>query len=318
MAKFKTLKSKPLSLPQLNKRRFVLSVGDEGAILTYMDGSRVLRRLFAFAPNPQEIVPFRELLSSDTKSPVFVLLDVMDQSYVPQSLPPVSSLGLHKLIEKRLARDFAAEDIKGALPIGRSEDGRKDWHFLFISVPNIPPTSGWIEFLTGLENRVRGIYLLPIEARGFINDLHAAAFGKAGGERKPAEWQILVSHNKVGGFRQVVLRNGKLVFTRLTQPIGEAIPGVIAGNIEQEVSNTLEYLKRLAFTDGATLDIYLIVADAIKEALATGSLQKYHVYAFSPHEVAGMLGLSGAAEPGDSFGDVVIAAVFGRTLRKRL
>jgi hypothetical protein len=46
----------------------------------------------------------------------------------------------------------------------------------------------------------------------------------------------------------VILKDGRIIFTRLTQPVGELMTDVIAGNIEQEMASTVEYMKRLSFS----------------------------------------------------------------------
>ncbi len=64
-----------------------------------------------------------------------------------------------------------------------------------------------------LPNRFLGVYLVPVEAQDFIT----AISGALPAEKDPAQLQILVTHNKVSGYRQVVLKDGVLIFTRLTQ-----------------------------------------------------------------------------------------------------
>ncbi|MBN8531142.1 MAG: hypothetical protein J0L97_04690 [Alphaproteobacteria bacterium] len=303
-----------VSFDRFSSRKFILSVGDEGAILIYMQGARVLRRLYAPGPQPQDRKILEDQLRADPKAPITVLMDVMDQSYIQQSLPPVSSLGVGKLIQRRLERDFPPEDVKGAITLGRSKEGRKDWNFLFVSLANLPPASEWLEYVMGLPNRLAGIHMLPVESQAIIARFHQKLHQK----QKPPEWQILVSHNKVGGFRQVVVRDGKLVFTRLAQPIGESIPEVIAGNIEQEIQNTTEYLKRLGFKEDSQCTAYILVSEDIKQVIETGSMRATEVNIFTPYEAATMLGLSQAAQEQDHFGDVVLAAAFGSKGRPRL
>lgn len=306
---------------ELPKRYFVLTIGDDGAILIYMEGRRVLRRLYSPGPEPQDVQIFLELFSADPQAPLYILADVMDQSYSPQSLPPVSALSISKLIQKRLERDLAPDDIKGAIPIGRSEEGRKDWHYLFISIPNIPPLTQWLELVAELPNRLLGIHLVPVEGQNFIAGMRSLNVGEDNttSDSEVAEWELMVSHNKVGGFRQIVLRNGTLIFTRLTQPVGEALPDVIAGNVEQEISNTVEYLKRLAYNEQSTFDITVIVSQEIKEVITPSNLPNCRqVRIFTPHEVAVGLKLQQATEEGDHFGDVVMAASFCTSKKKVL
>lgn len=106
--------------------RFVLFMGDDGVILILIQGGKVVRRMYAASPEQEHVAPFLELMDANPKAPVYVLVDVIDQSYVRHTLPPVSPLGVNKLVNRRLERDFAPEDINGALPLGREKSGRKE------------------------------------------------------------------------------------------------------------------------------------------------------------------------------------------------
>lgn len=303
--------------------KFILNVGDEGGILTYMQGKAVMRRLFAPTANYSDTKAFVDLLQSDPKAPVYMLADVMDQSYVQHSLPPVSSLSINNLIKRKMERDFAPDDLKGALQIGREKEGRRDWKYLFVTLSNSPQLQSWVDMLLEQPNYFVGIYLLPVEAESFIQRLQDGVLGRRPKKKKGkdegepfSEWQLLVAHNKVGGFRQVVLRGGKLIFARLAQPIGDNQPEVIAGNIEQEISVTIEYLKRLGYTDEQGMDVYIVASDHIKSAIDPKNIRVASVHALSPHETALKLGMDQVTEPNDQFADVVIAAAFA-TARKR-
>ncbi|MCH2546091.1 MAG: hypothetical protein MK052_00570 [Alphaproteobacteria bacterium] len=311
------------------KGKFILSIGDEGGILTYVQGKAVIRRLFAPTPNYSDTKAILELLQSDPKASISMLIDVMDQSYVQQSLPPVSSLSINNLIKRKMERDFAAEDLKGALRIGREKEGRKDWKYLFVTLSKSPQLEAWLDMVIELPNRFEGIYLLPVEAESFMHRIRDGLSG--GGKKKkkknkkeaaPAEvvskWQLLVAHNKVGGFRQVVLKNGKLIFARLAQPIGDNQPEVIAGNIEQEISVTTEYLKRLGYSDDQGMDVYVITSEAIKASIDSNNINATSAHIFSPHEAAQTIGLTDATEANDQFADVLLAAAFATAKKHAL
>src|SRR5262249_17247692 len=145
------------------------------------------------------------------KVPLYILADVLDQQYVRQSFPPVSSFSVGGLVKRRLERDFQAEDMKGSLPLGRDKEGRREWNYLLISLANTPLMQQWLALIVELPNEFRGVYLTPVEGQNYIPVLK-----KYMPEQAPAQpWQLLVSHNKISGFRQIVLRDGKLVFTRV-------------------------------------------------------------------------------------------------------
>lgn len=303
--------------------KFILSVGDEGAILTYMQGKAVVRRLYAPTASYSDTKHFLELLQSDAKAPVSMLVDMMDQSYVQHTLPPVSPLTINNLIKRKMERDFAAEDLKGALKIGREKEGRRDWKYLFVTLSHSPQLQSWLELVMEQPNQFSGIYLLPVEAENFILRMQEAVMGKPKKKKKGelqeegSKWQLLVAHNKVGGFRQVVLRNGKLIFARLAQPIGDNQPEVIAGNIEQEISVTIEYLKRLGYSDEQGMDVYVVTSEFIKSSIDTSNIHAASANVYTPHEAALHLGLEQITEPNDQFADVLMSAAFA-TSKKHL
>ncbi len=299
------------------KANFVLFVGDEGAILTYTSGLHVQRRLFAPTPSPEHTENLRALLDTDANAPIYLLLDSMDQAYQRHSLPPVASVSLNKIVRRRLHRDFAADDIKGALQIGREEGGRRDWNYLLVAVSSTGAVAQWMDLCLDRDNPFKGIYLSPVESETFIARMTqtlgsateiAPETGKSKKRSKTEAtypWQLLVSHHKVGGFRLVVLHKGRLAFTRLAQPIGETTPEVVAGNVEHEVLNTIEYMKRLGYQEGQPLQVLVLVAPDIKQQLDQTTMPAQDVHFFTPYEAAGLLGLQAVAQPEDHYADVL-------------
>ncbi len=286
--------------------RFVLFVGDEGTILLYMRENVVVSRQFVPDASEQNLAELRVSLDKDPKAPFSMAIDSLDQSYVQQSLPPVSPMSVKKLINRRLERDFGPEDIKGAVLLGRDEGGRKDWNFLMVSVERSRQISMWLDFVFSLPNRFTGIYLVSVETEIILRNIERAkGIGKAGTGSK---WKFFISHNKVGGFRQVILHKGRIIFTRMAQPIGEATPEVLAGNIEQEMQSTMEYMKRLSYDPADGLDITIIAANALKPVIDKNKFKSNSFNIMTPYEVAQLLGIEGATQPTDQFGDVILAA----------
>lgn len=290
----------------LNGARFVLFIGDEGSILLYLRDNMVISRQFVPDASEQNLDELRATLNKDTKAPFSISIDSLDQSYVQQTLPPVSSMSVKKLINRRLERDFGPNDIKGAILLGRDEGGRKDWNFLMVSVERSRQISLWLDFAFSLPNRFAGIFVVSVETELVLRDIERAmGVGKAG---TGAKWKFFISHNKVGGFRQVVLQNGRIIFTRMAQPIGESTPEVLAGNIEQEMQSTMEYMKRLSYDPSQGLDILIIAASSLKPVIDKSKFKYTSFNVMAPYEVAQLLGIQGATQPSDQFGDVILAA----------
>lgn len=294
-------------------KQFVLLIGDEGAILVFMEGRKVVRRLFAPTPQPSSTEALVQLMQANASVPLSILVDNIDQQFVRQSFPPVSALSVGGLVKRRLERDFQAEDLKGYLPVGRDKTGRKEWHFLLIALAKTAMLRDWIDLIVEMPNELKGLYLVPVEATVYISTLHSAM-----GHTVEKPWQLMVTHNKVSGFRQVVTRDDKLVFTRVTQAIDDAIPAVIAGNIEQEIINTIEYLRRLGFQDNNGLDITVIASADVNEVLDLRRFQSATTHSYTPLEVSDALGMEQAALSADRFGDVVMACAFMLTKKRVL
>ncbi len=308
-------KAKPSRVPRISgkAKRFVLLVGDEGAILVFMQGGKVVRRLFAQSPQPIHTEAMLELLRTNASIPVYVLMDVLDQQYVAHTFPPVSALSLGGLVKRRLDRDFQPEDIKGALQLGRDKTGRKEWRYLLVSLARTPLVAEWVDAVLELPNEVKGVYLVPIESINYLRMLRAQESPDTA-----LPWQMLISYNKVSGVRQVVANEGRLVFTRVSQVIDDAVPAVIAGNIEQDIINTMEYLKRLGFQDSSQMDAYVITAQDVVESLDLRRFAFGGAHALAPVDVAEHLKLEQAALSVDRFGDVVMASAFGVTKKHNL
>ena len=225
------------------KDQFVLSVGDEGAIFCYFADGKLNNKFYIDSPASPDIKLIEKLLDTYKSTPVYLLVDVIEQNYSQQVLPPVSSFGIRQQVSRRIKRDFQPNDFTNVFFLNRSKEGRKDWNFLFISLANSDPFAKWLEIVLNHENPFMGVYLLPLESTKLIEDIDNKIL-----EAPSGEWELLVLHNKVGGFRIVAFKNGKLIFTRLAQNlIGDNIPEIIVGNMEQEISNTVEYLRRLTF-----------------------------------------------------------------------
>ncbi len=308
-------KSKPGDLSQKGggKSKFVLLIGDEGSILVYIQGTKVIRRLFALSPQLDHTSAIRDLLSAHPSVPLYILADVIDQQYIRHNFPPVSAISVSKLVKRRIERDFQPEDITGFMRLGRDSTGRKEWQYLLIALGNTPLIQQWVDLLVELPNELKGIFLSPVEAQSYIPQLHAAVT-----DEKPLPWQLLVSHHKVSGFRQIVLKNGKLVFTRVTQAIDDSVSAVIAGNIEQEIINTLEYLRRLGFNENNSIEMLVIASQDVKETLDLRRFSAGQSYVLTPLEISDALGFEQAALSADRFGDVVMAAAFAHSKKQHL
>lgn len=294
------------------KGQIVISLGDDGAILTCFENNLLIKRLFVSGPFSAE---FTELVEAYPTYPIYILLDTIDQNYVFSNFPALRSGNLMKMVNRKITNEFDPSDINSYLCLGKDEESvRKDLKYVFISIRNSSPLSDWLGCLQDLPNKFLGIYLCPIESEGFIEKLEKK-FPKEMGEGHKSKWRILISHDRVGGFRQVVYKDGKIIFTRISQAGNIQSPDYIGVNISQEAANTLEYIRRIGFVDNS-LVIYVVCMKEAFQFIEIPGVEPEDVSFVTPFDAAQELSLKSAALEGDKFGDVVFASYFLQSKKK--
>lgn len=290
--------------------RFILTIGDEGAILMHVKRGTVEGRWFAADPSPQHVEVFERAVTANQRVPILILLDTMDQTYVQQSLPPVSKMSVKGLVKRRLKREFGNIELKSSYFMGRDKNSR-EWNYMLFAFEQPDYLKEWLGWVASQPNQCLGIRSLLLELPPIIERLYAAMPKTHEGGH---EWKFLVTHNKVSGFRQVVLRNGKMMFTRLGQSLTGG-PDVEAGLIEQEVSSTLEYLKRMGLKGPEHLALTILVGQEIKPLIDPEKIRVDATQVLTPHEAAVILSIPDTAQANDRFGDIVLGVATSQ-LRK--
>jgi hypothetical protein len=296
-------------------KKFVLLIGEEGAILTLYAGKTLKTRIFASLTNAEDIVNIKATLKKNPKISISILVDVIDQTYTMQSLPAVSSLTINNLVKKKLSRSFSENDLTGAIFIDKNKDGRADWNYLFISTPFSGPLLDWVNILITEQNKINGIFLLPIEGQNIIKQLDNI-FSELVTKKPKAlnsdinNWKILFLHNKISGFRQITFKNDKIAFTRQISINNDETPDFIAGTLDQEVKNSYEYLKRLSTNEQDKISICIMVSKEIKLSLKKIKLVIADATIVTPYEAANTLGFENAVSEEDKFCDILISGIF--------
>lgn len=302
---------------------FVIISG-ESAIFSLNDGTSVKSRAYCASADHYAKSNAPELFSKYPNARISILLDTPDQNFTHQQMPGVSSMSISKLVNKRLARDYPEDDFKGAICCGREKTGRKDWRYLYVHAPKTPEIEVWLKYFEKLSNPFVGIFLLPLEARCMIQSLNKVLEKdrksknqkskekiKDVTEDKPSDvWTFLSLTQKSGGIRQVVLKGENVYFTRFVRFPQNAVPDVIAGVIEQEIVNTIDYLRRLSFHENDAARAIIIASNEIKAAIGAKDIAGMKSIAFSPYEFSVKIGMSGACRLDDKYADILSAVTF--------
>lgn len=298
----KSIKSVKLS----KKNQYVLTVGDEGAILVHFDGKGVEGRWFAANASDDNTEVLSKALAANPKAPLTIVLDIMDQHYSQQTLPPVNKMSVGGLLKRRASREFGRSmELQGNYLLSRSDS--KEWNYMLFAIEIGEHVQAWFDWALTVSNPSNGIRVLSLEVGSLIGQLaksQASTFLEE--QQAQKEWQYFVTYNKVSGVRQVILRNGQMIFTRLGQPL-EGDAQTEAGAIEQEIISTVEYLKRIGLKTIHDLQLYVVVAEDIMEVIDEKRMGVEACMLLSPHRVCNILGWDNVAQPQDRFGDVMLS-----------
>ncbi len=295
--------------------RYVLIIGNAGAVLSYVAGGRVLGKWTITDFGDAAVERLTNAIEERHRVPVIVLIDMLEQSYRRTAIPPVGPVARGRVIKRRLNIDYPSDEIKAALPLGERIGSRGDPVYLFVALPSSPELENWIAFLHSIRNPIASLAMLPIESASLADALARAITrpdagkglkGKKGETGEKGKWTLLISHQQTGGFRQIVVRRGRLAMTRLTPDPSEG--SETAGIIAQELSSTLSYLTRLGYTESDGLDVIVIGPRSLRETLDRGLLPVRSVTMLTPTEAGALIELTNVVDPAGDFGELLYSA----------
>lgn len=287
-------------------KRFVLLIGDAGAVAARLSGNNVEAYQFLSGAIEENINQAKLFLSEHPKYPLVVLFDVLGQAYRRDRLPPVNLLDRQKILTRKLETLFPGSELKGGLRLGASEGDIRGFDYLFAAVTPAPDITAWRELLEQIDNPISDVRLLPVESVKLLQLLAGAA---SNGDNGSNPWKILISQHRTGGFRQIVTRDHRLVIARMTSGfINIDAPDEIAGLLQREIGATIDYITRLGFDRAMGLDAYFIGRSDISAALDRAQLPVRRLQAFTPAEAETRMGVTGARDDSGHFADLLHAA----------
>lgn len=283
-------------------KKFVLSIGDEAAVLCLFSGARLVNAWVA-APDPKDgAADVLDALATAKTAPVFVLIDAFEQVFREEKVPKVNFLDQKKVIDRHLQIAFPGNNLQAAVSHGADPQGNR--FFLFCSVPPTEQVRGWLKALEGAKRAPRGVHMLPLESLDMLDRLTPPA------AQKGVRWRILFTFNMTGGLRQIVSKQGRIMVTRLTPPPPPDSNIDPVQIVERDFQQTLAYVKRMGYQKGDNLDVVVLAEEPVATAIRERGWEAHSVTVVSPHEVGAQLGLGRIGQPGQPYADVVHALWF--------
>ena len=98
-------------------RRYVLIIGNAGAVLSYIVSGQVHARWSVSSADAESLRTIAEALNKRRGAPLTVLFDILEQSYRREAIPPVGVMDRSKVLKRRLTIAYPNFDIKAALAL---------------------------------------------------------------------------------------------------------------------------------------------------------------------------------------------------------
>lgn len=274
-----------------SRSQFILMIGDAGVLCVPYNIPEIAEAQFAAHGDNPASHDIIEHLKQHRKYPVILLADMLAQDYRQETLPRLNLLDRPKLIERRMKQAFPQARLTACMPIPSSRT-----QVIMAGLHDDSPLFDWLDKLKLHHPRIG---LLPLECAGLAMTILPDA---------KDSWAMIISHQRTGGFRQIVTYKGQLIFTRLTAPLpADSPPEDMANILQRDVKASLGYLGRLGLSDSSQLRVAFILPDIVHEAMEVIELPVHSLTLISPHKIAAHLHLPFVPKAQDGYGDLLFA-----------
>ena len=191
---------------------------------------------------------FAVYLDADREAVSRVLVDVIEEEFVIDTLPSLASRDRSSLMIRRLGRKFSRTPYRLCEYQGLREHNREP-EVLYHAVTNPDLLRPWVDELIAKQVPVESIQSVPLLGSRLLE-----------GVCKPAPLALLMTHHQGDRLRQVFLRQNQLKSARLS-----AVPGVsdpqYGSEILAEIQRSRRYLERSRLLGPAEELAVYVVAD---------------------------------------------------------
>ena len=202
---------------------------------------------------------FKAYLAARPAEPVYLLVDVAEEEFRPETIPRAGGADRKALIRRKQARLFGPGARVYAERQGyeqrREPGGRRAERLLFMALSGRGLIEPWVELLCAQKVPLQGILSVPALLQSLLGRLPDIA-----------PHALLLTLQSVSGWRQSFFVNGQLKASRLGLP---ADPGGPPAALLAEIEQFRRYLASLRLMpEGQPLAMYVLADPALQRALA--------------------------------------------------
>jgi len=291
-------------LHKLTFKKIVILLGDNFAkVLIYHKSAIIEDIKIADISDKAQMKELAALLLKYQKLPIYIVLNVSEQSFEAISIPTSNPFLFSKLISRKVAPKKGGENvIKGYYKVSNNNGKKKSTDCILVKIPTVSPLKEWLSFLDNMPNIIRAIYSFPVELQAIECDIVKFLAEQESGinpdskvvkktkvnfkvkdkvpqeEKDASKWTFYVFQSETSGIRFTIIKDGDLVFTRLLHYSFEEGPFIEerVEVIKNEMIGTIEYLKRLDFKEQDGINIYLFVDNKFNAFFQKFDLPNYN------------------------------------------
>ncbi len=212
---------------------FTLLAGARAMLLLQRFGEEDDKAWLLPASGPAMLDALQKALKARPGAALRVVVDAETLDMKREDLPPVSLWARQKIIKRQAAHHFPKSFLRGA---GMWRDGM-NYHALHAACAAEPQLEDLLRGLNQLSNPIASLRFFPMEWPDYAAQINAPL---------PKPWTIALILGEATGLRQIVLKEGRPVFTRLADDCAPsqgapALAGTLAGHLRR----AREFLPRL-------------------------------------------------------------------------
>jgi len=216
--------------------------------IVYQWGRGRLSSALVFDTDENGINAFARYLHDAPRTPMYLLVDLVEEEYNHETIPHVSAGDRQALCERRMQRLFRGTHYTHIEIQGRGSEGRRDDTVMFSALTNPDAMHPWLRVLDATHTPLAGIYTVSL--------LSELLLPKLGAEQGAA---LLISLQSGSGMRQSFFQDGKLQVSRLARlPRAGTLP--YGPFILDEIERIRLYLNSLRLLPvSQPLDVHIVV-----------------------------------------------------------
>jgi hypothetical protein len=279
---------------ELTGKRAVLITADRATVYGWQGGE--LADALVFGADDAGLENFARFLRETPPTPVYVLVDIVEEEYRQDTIPHVFGSDRQSVLERKLTRMFRGTPYCYALMQGREGEGRRDDRVLLTALTKPMLVTPWLDRIAEHKVPLAGIYSLPLLCGELLRKIGATG-----------QNVLLITLQSVSGLRQTFFRDQQFKISRLApMPRLGAVP--FGAYLMGELDKLRRYLNSIALTaPSAPLDVYILSHGEYLEELErhceASAEERYFVVDVA--DVARKLGIDGAMTT--PYGDALFA-----------